>query len=189
MKAWIRVADASKQPQLRLAVEGRLDGQIYYRRMAVGSSDRPAEVNVPQLTTDWVSYTIALTDLPESGLTGLCVGFDLMSEGEVWIDDVQVLSLWLSDEENKELMKTAPTAVMLARTGQLNECRLLVEGYWPSFLRRAVQLPDARDTVPPLPGTTAAVGAPAIGAQPKEQNWLERTAERNKKWWQWMRIR
>jgi hypothetical protein len=200
MTAHIRIADASKQPQLRLAIEGKLDGQVYYRRLNVGAVERIGDPPVLALGTEWASYSISRTDLPLAGLTELRVGFDLMGDGEVWIDDVQVQDLWLQDDEYNELFKSAPTANLQAQSGRLNECRLFVEGYWPSFLRRHVQLPNSREAAPAAAGAAAVTSKPSAAARPKrpatapdnesaaKPNWLERTAERNKNWWpSWMK--
>jgi hypothetical protein len=140
--------------------------------------------------------------LPIAGLSELRVGFDLMGPGEVWIDDVQVEDLWLSDGQDgeySEMIKSAPTAILQARSGRLNECRLFVEGYWPSFLRRNVQQPDAREAAPDAARAAAAPVAKPLGARPKlpiglplpgkrtEPEQPSRTAERDKGWWPgWM---
>jgi hypothetical protein len=193
MRAKVRVADAAKQPQLRLAIEGRLDGQPYYRRINYGAAEREGEAVAGPLNTEWTTCSIARTDLPLAGLTDLRVGFDLMSEGEVWIDEVQIQDLWLADDAVTELLKSAATAEYQARSGGLQECRLFVDGYWPSSLRRQVQLPDGRE-VPPMnaagniapppiaPAAARGKRAPAADSA-KKQNWLERSAERNKSWW------
>src|SRR6185369_7560359 len=96
----------------------------------------------PLVAGQWTTQSFALTDLPIGRLSELCVGFDLMSDGEVWIDDVQVQDLWLDTAEYNELMKSALTAELQAQSGRMNEARLFVEDYWSSFLRRNVQLPD-----------------------------------------------
>src|SRR6185369_868135 len=92
----LRVADPLRQPRLRLAVEGKLDGQPYYRWSNVGLSEEGKPLKV-QLQSEWNSYRFPLTDLPLSGLTDLRIGFDLMDEGEVWIDDIQVFDLWFDE--------------------------------------------------------------------------------------------
>jgi hypothetical protein len=167
LKAWIRVADAARQPQLRLAIEGRLDGQVYYRRLTFGAKERETDQPPTPLTTEWKEYTFSRINLPISGLTELRVGFDQMSDGEVWIDDVRVYDLWLQEAEHDELKKSVPTARFQADSGRLNECRLFVEGYWPSFLRRNVELPDSRELPPVSAGATAVKDPPAVAAGPK----------------------
>jgi len=204
MSAQIRTADAANQPQLRLAIEGKLDGKVYYRRENFGAVEPDGEPPTSLLGTQWTECSIALTDLPIAGLTELRVGFDLMGPGEVWIDDVQVKDLWLTDGEYSELIKSAPTAILQAQSGQLNECRLFVEGYWPSFLRRNVQLPDQREAAPEAsrsakaptpqpPGTRPKlpIGLPIPGmrTEPQPQQ-PSRTAEKEKGWWPgWMKWR
>jgi hypothetical protein len=146
--AWIRVADASKQPKLRMAIEGKLDGHTYYRRANVGASEREGAAVKP-LTTEWASYRFPLNDLPASGLTDLRVGFDLMSEGEVWIDDVQVYDLWFEERERDELVKSIATVQKQLSDGQvsasrLGECQAFADSYWPRFLRQHVSLSDPR---------------------------------------------
>jgi hypothetical protein len=201
MTARIRTADPTKQPQLRLAIEGRLDGQVYYRRVNFGVVEPGGEPVVGPLGADWASCMIARTNLPIVGFTDVRVGFDLMSDGEVWIDDVQVQDVWLDDREADELLIGASTAALQVRQGGLHDCRLFLDGYWPSFLRRNVKLPDAREAAPQIAGPPAAVPDPPMVARSKrapavpneggkKPNWLERTSERNKTWWQsWMKWR
>jgi hypothetical protein len=194
MKARIRLPDGAPQPQLRLAIEGKLDGQVYYRRVNVGLADPGGPLATPLVAGQWSTQSIALSDLPTAGLTDLCVGFDLMSEGEVWIDDVQVQDLWLEALEYNELIKSAPTAELQAQSGRLNEARMFVEDYWPSFLRRNVQLLDGRDGQQPAPAPGVArkprggLVLPGL-APPKDQppRTAERPTERNRWWptWPW----
>jgi hypothetical protein len=201
MTAQIRVADPAKQPQLRLAIEGRLDGQVYYRRLNFGAAENAGDFVAGLLGRTWTSCTISRINLPMSGLTDLRVGFDLMGEGEVWIDDVQVQDLWLDQREADELLIRSSTARLQARDGALQDCRLLVDGYWPSFLRRNVKLPESREAAPQIAATPPVLPDPPISARGKrkpvganddgkKQNWLERTGERNKNWWpSWMKWR
>ena len=141
--AWIKIANPAKQPLLRLAIEGKLlDGQPYYRNARLGASEdgRP----VKPLTADWAMYRYPLADLPLSGLTELRVGFDLMGEGEVWIDDVQLFDLWFEEHERDELLKNIATADVQVTAGQLSDGQRFLDGYWARFLSRHGQLPDIR---------------------------------------------
>lgn len=199
MTARVRIAEGAAQPQLRLAIEGKLDGQVYYRRENCGAMEPGGSPVTPLVPGQWTTQTIALTDLPTTGITELCVGFDLMSDGEVWIDDVRVQDLWLDVIELNELKKSVSTANLQAQSGNLNEARLFVEGYWPSFLRRNVQLPEAQNSLPnsagastprkPASGITSIL--PAIPTVTKEKDREKdkeakrpsRSAERLRNWW------
>ena len=69
MTARVRLADPAKQPQLRLAIEGRLEGQVYYRRLNFGAIERDGESVAAPLGADWLTCTVSRTDLPLTGLT------------------------------------------------------------------------------------------------------------------------
>lgn len=135
--AHLRIADPARQPRLRLAVEGKLDGQSYYRwsNVGLGEDGKPLKV---QLQSDWNSYRFPLTDLPLNGLSDLRIGFDLMDEGEVWIDDIQVYDLWFDDYERDELLKSIASADFQLNAGQLVSCQRFLESYWPQYLRNHV---------------------------------------------------
>lgn len=193
LTARICVADAARQPQLRLAIEGRLDGQVYYRRLTFGAKERESDPPPSPLSTEWSECSFARLNLPITGLTDLRVGFDLMSDGEVWIDDLRVYDLWLQEAEHDELKKSAATARFQADSGELNECRLFVEGYWPNFLRHNVALPDARESPPTSAGAAIMSDPPAMAAgtkspaappaaAPSPRRLLPRSSER-KSWW------
>lgn len=153
--AALRIPEGQEQPQLRLAVEGRWQGQVYYRRINVGRPERPEDPTPPELSTQWARFAISVTDLPLSGLSDLRVGFDLMSDGEVWIDDVVVFDLWLEEREYDELLKSASAARLQVETGRLHECRLFLESYWPALLRRHLPLEEPPAvTAVPLPPTS-----------------------------------
>lgn len=153
--AWVRLADAARQPKLRLAIEGKLDGRTYYRRANVGASEDGQPVK--PLGTQWAQYRFPFPHLPQRGLTDVRVGFDLMGEGEVWIDNVQVFDLWFEENERDELLKSIATADVQASAGQLAECQHFLNSYWSNYLRRHVKLPESR-----LPA--GAGGAPSAAA-------------------------
>jgi len=153
---WLRIDDPARQPPLQLAIEGRLDGQTYYRPARVGAGDDRLGPPPPLLTTEWAPYLVRIDDLPTSGLTDLRVAIDLMGPGEVWIDDVQVFDLWFDKNERNELLKKIALANFYLGNGELAQCDLVLRGYWPEFLRRyvpidesqAAELADARRTAP-----------------------------------------
>ncbi|MDX1948112.1 MAG: family 10 glycosylhydrolase [Pirellulaceae bacterium] len=181
--AWMKVADASKQPKLRLAIEGKLDGRVYYRRANVGASEDGHPVK--PLTTEWASYRFPLADLPLTGLTDLRVGFDLMSAGEVWIDDVQVFDLWFEESERDELLKNIAASDVQLSSGQLADCQRFLEGYWPSFLRQNVNFAEPRPAAAsagPL-AVPATPAAPATAAKPAPPAAEPSTMEKLKGWW------
>lgn len=126
---WLRIADPNQQPPLRLAVEGRTSGDVYYKFAQVGSG-----AEAPPLASKWAPYLFQVDDLPPVGLVDLRVGFDLMGAGEVWIDDVQVFDAWFHDNERDELLKSIALADVDVGEGRYSDCLNFLEGYWPRFL-------------------------------------------------------
>jgi hypothetical protein len=187
--AWIRTADATRQPMLRLAVEGKLDGRVKYWKANVGASENGQPIN--PLSTEWGSFRFPVTDLPQAGLTDLRIGFDLMGEGEIWIDQVQVFDLWFEENERDELLKSIATANVQTTGGQLFESQQFLGSYWPSFLRRHIEIPEmhapgGRPGDEGVTGNTAGetAAAPAEKSPPrppsmveKVRNWLPRSLQ------------
>jgi hypothetical protein len=182
--AWMRVADASRQPQMRLAIEGKRDGRVHYQYGQIGLDDagRPART---QLSDQWNRCQLVLTNFPLEGLSDLRVGFDLMGEGDVWIDEVRVFDCLFEESERTELFKSSYTSHVQLESGQLAECQRFLDGYWPSFLRRHVPLPAARPSSalappkPPRPGDNAAAKKPDETASrttwDKMKSWLPKS--------------
>ena len=145
--AWVRVDDPRKQPHLRLAVEGKLDGKPFYRRAKIGASEDGQPVTPIQ--KQWSAYRFPLTDLPLDGLTDIRIGFDLMGEGDVYIDQVSVYDLWFADNERDELLKNIATATDQLSSGQVADCERFLESYWSRFLQDHVPLAAPRIAAAP----------------------------------------
>ncbi len=150
MSVWLRVADAHRQPPLRLALEGKLDGRDYYRFAAIGQPQTPGQPGIPIATT-WRPFIFQVDDLPLEGLSPLHVRFDLMGQGEVWVDDVQLFDLAFNEPELRALYKLITLADVTLQNGQIGDCMKLLDGYWPRFLVEHVPL-----AVEPPAGTIAA---------------------------------
>jgi hypothetical protein len=167
---WLKTADAARQPPLRLAIEGRLKGKVYYKFAHVGKGE-----SAPRLRRQWADYLFQVDDLPVEGLTDLRVGFDLMGPGEVWIDDVQVFDLWFYDNERDELLKGVALADLQLGKGRLNECRRFLESYWPRYLLRHVPRPKpATASIRSRPSAAAPAGGPSDSSSDKP---AQRTAQ------------
>jgi len=190
--AWLRVDDPSRQPKLRLAIEGKLDGETYYRRANVGVSEEGRQLK--PLQKGWASYRFPLTDLPLSGLTDLRVGFDLMDEGEVWIDSVEVYDLWFEDNERDELLKYIAAADFQLSAGQVGDCHRFLQSYWPRYLRQFVKLEESplvgpAENQPPVVQTPrpeqprAPAGASKTTAPTERSGARTSVLERVRTWW------
>jgi hypothetical protein len=140
MSVWLRIADGKEQPPLRLAVDGKLNGRDYYRFAPVGRLPDGPPAGVV-LGAQWAQYIFQVDDLPLEGLSALRARIDLMGEGEIWVDDVQMFDLAFSRPELIELSKIITLADAKLQNGQFSDCIHLLEGYWPRFLDENVSLP------------------------------------------------
>ena len=154
---WLRVADASRQPNLRLAVEGKLVGRDYYRYAVIGQPPGPGQDAKP-ITATWGQYIVPFDDLPLDGLSQVRVRLDLMGPGEVWADDVQLYDLVFNESELRALYKLLTLANLSLQNGQIGDCVRLLNGYWPRFLIQNVPLPK---TVPAVAKHEHMVPGPA----------------------------
>jgi hypothetical protein len=176
MMVWLRTADPARQPPLRLAVEGKLCGRDYYRFTSVGQPAAQGQAVNP-LTAAWGWYIFQVDDLPLEGLSQLRVRFDLMGQGEVWVDDVQLFNLALSETEIRALYKLITMASATLQNGQVSDCMRLLDGYWPRFLMANV--PAGRPPAAP-PAAVASrpdenrAPPPAAPKEPQPAGWMDR---------------
>ena len=170
MAVWLRVADPQRQPPLRLAIEGKPHGRVYYRCAPVGLASGSGQASVPPILTEWSRYVIQVDDLPLEGMASLRVRFDMMGAGEVWVDDVQLFDLAFSRSEVVELGKLITLADFKLQHGQVGDCLRLLEGYWPRFLEENVPLPAGATTV----DTVIAQPHPAEQKPPERSGFLNR---------------
>ncbi len=158
MAVWLRVADAARQPRLRLAVEGRLRGESYYRYAEVGKTS--GETAVP-ITAEWKQFVFPVDDLPLEGLSQLQVRLDLQGPGEVWVDDVRLYDLRFDKTEIWEMAKLVTLARVTLENGHVSDCVDMLDGYWSRLLADKVPLgpealsPVARTPDPPADSSTA----------------------------------
>jgi len=147
---WLKVKDASKQPPLRLAIEGRLEDEVYYKFATVGVGG-----SAPKINEQWQPYVFHIDDLPSEQLSELRVGFDLMGAGEVFVDDIQVFDIWFYENERDELSKDIAVADFHLSQGNVADCQRLLDGYWAQFLEQnapmrqaeIASLPDLREDI------------------------------------------
>jgi len=158
ISAWLKVKDEKKQPALRLAIEGRQFGKVYYRPKTVGKNEAGNDGPIKPIGEKWTEFLLLIDDLPARGLTELRVGFDLMSEGEVWIDNIKVYDLWFQESEKRELLKHIALAYTQRNELKVADCERFLTSYWAKFLTRHVPLNQPRvANLPTKAATPAAV--------------------------------
>ncbi len=129
VSVWLRVADPNQQPSLRLAIDGLVNGGQYYRHASVGAGER-----VVKIQDRWTQFIFQVHDLPTRDLSQLRIRFDLMGQGEVWIDEVQCFDLLFNRDELIELSKLITLAGVKLQNNEMTDCLRLLEGHWSRFL-------------------------------------------------------
>ena len=145
----LRTPDANRQPPLRLAIQGKVNGSEYYRYAQVGVGP----TGTPQLTAEWKEFEILFDNLPLHQLEDLRVGMDLMGPGEVWVDDVRATDTWFRKVERDELLKSVALARFHLRARNVSDCQAVLDGYWSRFLEETISIDESRVTAPPPDAT------------------------------------
>ncbi len=127
VEVWLR-GQQPVTPPLRLAVEGRLGNEPYYRYAEIAECSESIKLN------EWSPVELHIDDLPSHELQYLQVRFDMMGKGEVWLDDVAVFGLSFTRNEHHELSRIAALADLQLREERLTECARTLSRFWPKYL-------------------------------------------------------
>jgi hypothetical protein len=142
---WLKNGAERPQPPLRVAIESDDAGIDYYRFGTVGSLAQGSHDK--QLEGEWKQFVVHFDDLPLNPGSRLRVGFDLMGEGEFWIDRVELYDRWFDKNELQALTQLlASIRPLLTNPATWDEARFLLEGYWPQFLHELYGSPVAGNT-------------------------------------------
>ena len=69
------------------------------------------------------------------------IGIDLMGQGDVLIDSVEVyLDFFLTPAERTEMDKKLRLAYAYYTNGDVGGCRKILDGYWPQYLKKHIQV-------------------------------------------------
>ncbi len=133
VSVWLRTDDPENQPPLRLALEGHTANADYYRFGSIGAL-APASAT-KRVEGHWQRFAVHFDDLPIQGIDDLRIGFDLMGPGQVWIDNVEVYDRWFDSNDTKAITQLLATAgLLLSDPENIDQCRKILNGYWPRFL-------------------------------------------------------
>lgn len=151
------------------------------------------EIDLPPSTT-WSAepYWLRIDNLPATDLRDLRVAIDLVTPGEVAIDNVKVYDFFLNDRERAELQQQTFVSRELLRKGDLTATAQLLDSYWAKYLFElqvvpttssqnadlaapATRGPDRVTPTSELPTEKSAQGVPAQGVSDRWRRWLPET--------------
>ena len=153
--AWMRTIDENS-PNVRISIDGEHRGRSYYRFGTVGKLLQASESD-----PNWKKFAVHFEDLPSTDLYNLTIGFDLMGEGQIQIDDVKVYDRWFDEQDTTALTQKFALAAYRLNSGKdLNGCREILEEYWAQFVNqyfadnsndRQAMVPDEPAALPAEP--------------------------------------
>jgi hypothetical protein len=112
--------------KLRVAVEGRLRGAAVRHstelEIAAGK-EWPVE-----------PHWLRVENLPTSEIQDLRIAIDLITPGEISIDDVRVYDFFLTDRERGDLQQQTFVALERLRRGDLTAAARLLDSHWAKYL-------------------------------------------------------
>ena len=127
-RALLLQGDVADPDAVEAMVEG--DRRAFYRFATVGKGTK-----FP-LKNSWgqTPYLFPMDRLPLNDVRGIRVGFDLMSKGEVWIDDVSLYDMYFLDREKREIQNVVHSADFQRRKNNFSDAARMLDGYWARFL-------------------------------------------------------
>lgn len=129
-QAWLRAPPRQGNVRVRMSVLGRQkDGSRFERAIEVG------DLSTSPISNDWGSrpFSLYVNDLPKKQLSEIFVALEVVGEGTVWVDDLDVLKTWLLPNEKIYLQ-----GMMFVAKQELTEdnpypAEKLLAGKWGSY--------------------------------------------------------
>lgn len=155
--AWIRANPQQPLPSLRLAIDGQGSDEKKYYRFAEIPLDQPAVAGNENPGGEWRPIAVHFDDIPETGLNGLRIGFDVLKSGEIWIDSIQCFDRWLDANDQNVLSNRLGLVAFSLDTKQNSWAALQsLDDYWLRFLVAYVPDPNqVADATPSLKQSTS----------------------------------
>ncbi len=136
LKMHLLNGDAAEQPSLRIVLDGYVGNQNVYRPVSVGG-----ETPFP-LQSAWSEFAYPIFDLPPE-LQKARIGFDMIGQGDVLVDRIEVYDVAFRDSEITQLNKLVTLAYAKYQQAEIGDCYQLLNSYWARFLKEHVPIAPA----------------------------------------------
>jgi hypothetical protein len=160
----LKTREAQHQPRLRVVLD---DDGYFYWPLDVGAGN-----SLTPLPDRWTeNFLFPFENLPVDRLEKLKIGFDLMDQGEVWIDEIQLYDVWIQAKERNALRIASGLANKnLVEYGNVSSCQQFLDSFWPQFLLNHVTPSTSPlDDVPPVRTAAQPPRADETAAPPEEK--------------------
>ena len=172
---WVGVAQDATQLLFRLVIRGQHQNRPFVRSATISPDIWNTIARTPP--TDgirWHSIIVPFRDLPLSGLDSLSVSLELFGNASVWVDDLRLSHLALTDAERTSFAHMSSLVNWRMSDGCVSDALDILEGYWPQLLAECMPNIDellAQQAVanPPPPVTPPVdADAPKTSEEPKK---------------------
>ncbi len=160
VRAFSEQGTTARPARLRVAIEG----------WTKGTPLRRDKILTPPMDGTWQEEPLWLEveDVGADEVEQLRLTIDLLSPGEVWLDEIRLYDFFLTEPERSELQSRAFLAIERLRQGHLTPAAKLFDSHWGRYLMALrVQAPVAEATMAPQAGS-----APESGIADRLRNWL-----------------
>lgn len=132
LQLWLRTTAADVNPRVRVSVVGRTRaGERYERWQQFGPG-----ANGQQIAFDWGTRPsmLSLSDIPSADIDQLFISIELVGQGKVWVDDVQVLESLLHPDERIYLQGRMFVAKQKLSERNPFPAEQLLDSHWGRYL-------------------------------------------------------
>jgi len=172
---WVGVSQDAKQLPFQLVIRGQHQNRPFIRSATIGPAIWKTISQTPP--TDgirWHAVMVPFQDLPLTGMDSLTVSLELFAPASVWVDDLRLSHLALTDAERKLFSLILSSTIYHLSEGHVSETLDVLEGYWPRLLAECLpnidellaQQAAANPSPPPTPPVVAEV--PKTSQEPKK---------------------
>lgn len=167
IEAWVRLEPEADAPSVRLVLEGEYQGQRFTHQVELPDNTNLA--NAGKNPGEWIPLTLQIDELPREGISNLRVAIDLSGTGNVWVDNLQLNDMWLSEEEYQGFIAALDTAEQSLAAGRTEDVQIYLATTLPNQLAKFAEVnylaPSlAQATSVATPATTELTTAPAAQA-------------------------
>ena len=163
IEAWVRLEPEVDAPSVRLVLEGEYQGQRFTHQVELPDNTNLADVEKKQ--GEWIPLTLQIDKLPREGISNLRVAIDLSGAGNVWVDNLQLSDMWLSEEEYQDFIAALTAAEQSLAAGRTDDVQIYLATTLPNQLAKFAEVnylaPSlAQATSVATPATTELTTAP-----------------------------
>lgn len=134
------IPSGARSLPLYITLTGRYQGKPYIRKLEIGTAllaKKDQAMRNGELDNQpvfWTEDMIFFEKLPMTGLDGLSLRFDLLSEGSVWFEQIRFYQLAFTEAEQRDLIEKVQKADSFASSGNVAESLALLNDYWTKIL-------------------------------------------------------